>query len=238
MEVIILAGGRGTRMSEETQSVPKPMVEINGKPMLWHIMNIYASQGFKSFTIATGFLSHVIDIWSGSLKEDWDVKTLFTGIDTQTGGRLKRCIENLRGDDFLATYGDGLANVNLTELIRFHRRGGFAATLTAVRPPARFGSVELNGNHVSHFGEKSQADAGWINGGFFVLNRAVASLIAGDHEPLELGAFPRLVELSSLGGFTHFGFWQPVDTLREKMEMEKYARMTPPPWLVPKTNNF
>lgn len=235
MEVIILAGGKGTRMSEETHSVPKPMVEINGKPMLWHIMNIYAEQGYKSFTIATGYLSHVIEEWTNSLKVNWSVKTLFTGLDTQTGGRIKRCIESLDDDNFLATYGDGLANVNIKELIQFHSSYRFAATLTAVRPPARFGSVELSGNKVSHFGEKNQADSGWINGGFFVLNRTVASLIEGDHEPLESGAFPRLVASGTLGGFTHFGFWQPIDTLREKKEMELFARETPPPWLIPNT---
>lgn len=231
MEVIILAGGRGSRMSEETHSVPKPMVHIHGKPMLWHIMNTYASQGYKNFTLATGYLSHVIDEWVKCLTEDWRVKTLFTGLDTQTGGRIKHCIEASYSERFFATYGDGLANVNLNKLLAFHLENEFEASLTAVRPPARFGYVELNGAHVRHFGEKNQADAGWINGGYFVMERKISRLIEGDHEPFESGALPRLVESGVLGGFKHFGFWQPVDTLREKNDMEILARREVPPWL-------
>jgi len=220
-------------MSEETHSIPKPMVLIHDKPMIWHIMNIYANQGFRNFTLATGYLSHVIDEWVSNLTEDWSVKTLFTGFDTQTGGRIRRCIEDSSNERFFATYGDGLANVNLNKLLQFHEDNEFEASLTAVRPPARFGYVELNGSHVGHFGEKNQADAGWINGGYFVIERNVSHLIEGDHEPFESGALPRLVESRSLGGFQHFGFWQPVDTLREKKDMDLLAHREVPPWLEP-----
>jgi glucose-1-phosphate cytidylyltransferase len=232
VRVIILAGGRGTRLAEETQLIPKPMVEIAGKPMLWHIMNSYARQGFKRFTVATGYLGNIIDDWVEQLSEPWEIDTLFTGLDTQTGGRLRQCM--LIDDDpcYFATYGDGLANVNLNDLISFHQKGGFLATLTAVRPPARFGVVELHAERVVHFGEKLQADSGWINGGFFMLNREVVDFVHNDNEPFESGALPRLVAKNVLGGYKHFGFWKPMDTLREKNEYQELAKLERWPWLI------
>lgn len=230
MRVIILAGGRGSRLSEETSETPKPMVTIGGKPMLWHLMDLYSRQGFNDFLIATGYLSGVIDSWVQQLNEVWKVETLFTGLNTQTGGRLKKCIEHSSGNQFLATYGDGLANVNLRKLIELHHDRRFKATLTAVRPPARFGVIECENNVVIHFGEKSQADSGWINGGFFVLNREIAAYIKSDEEPFETGALPRLAAESSLGSFEHHGFWKPMDTLREKQEYEILASQETPPW--------
>lgn len=232
MRVIILAGGRGTRLAEETHLVPKPMVEIAGKPMLWHIMNMYAQQGFDRFTIATGYLSEVIDDWVAQLNEPWEIKSLFTGLDTQTGGRLRQCMSADDESCYLATYGDGLANVDLDKLISFHQKGRFLGTLTAVRPPARFGVVEIQGERVAHFGEKLQADSGWINGGFFVLEREVADFVHDDSEPFESGALPRLVSKELLGGFQHSGFWKPMDTLREKMEYQELANQKVWPWLL------
>lgn len=237
MRVVILAGGRGTRLAEETHLVPKPMVQIAGKTMLWHIMNSFALQGFHEFTIATGYLSGVIDAWVESLSEPWEVKTLYTGEDTQTGGRLKQSLLDTPGEDILATYGDGLANVNLQTLIDFHRQSAFLATLTAVRPPARFGVVEVEKGRVTHFGEKIQADSGWINGGYFVLNRDVANFIESDTEPFESGALPRLAELGLLGGYQHPGFWKPMDTLREKIEYQELASQNPWPWIFQPTTD-
>lgn len=232
MHVIILAGGRGTRLAEETGTIPKPMVPVAGKPLLWHIMNIYARQGFMNFTVATGYLSHVIDDWAKEVSEPWSIKTIFTGLDTQTGGRIRQCIESQSGEIFLVTYGDGLANVNLSRLIRFHKENSFEATLTAVKPPARFGVVDIVNGVVSRFGEKLQKDSDWINGGFFVLNRGVVSYIEADDEPFETGALPRLTENGMLGGYQHLGFWKPMDTLREKQEFEKIASGGDWPWLL------
>jgi glucose-1-phosphate cytidylyltransferase len=231
MQAIILAGGRGTRLSEETDLIPKPMIQISGKPMLWHIMNIFARQGIEHFLIATGYLSHVIDEWVDTLKTEWTIKTLYTGLETQTGGRIKRALQSSKSEKSFATYGDGLANVNLKALLQFHTEGGFTATLTAVRPPARFGVVDIDNGLVTHFGEKSQADSGWINGGFFVLDNRVADFVSDDTEPFEEGALPRLTTERALGGYQHDGFWKPMDTLREKRELETLARLPRVPWL-------
>lgn len=231
MRVIILAGGRGTRLAEETSIIPKPMVEIGGKPMLWHIMNSYARQGFSDFLIATGYLAEIIEGWASSLKESWTVATQFTGLETQTGGRLRQCVLASSDDRFLATYGDGLANVNIAKLLSAHKSGEYIATLTAVRPPARFGVVEISNGRVSHFGEKLQADSGWINGGFFVLERKISDYIRSDDEPFESGALPRLSEEGKLGAHEHFGFWKPMDTLREKIEFQELISQPSWPWL-------
>jgi len=232
MKVIILAGGLGTRISEETHDKPKPMVLIDDKPILWHVMNIFAEQGFSEFVIATGYKGEVIHDWALSLKSDWNIETLDTGLNTQTGGRIKKCIESFSGSEFFATYGDGLGNINLGELLQQHKASENVATVTAVRPPARFGHLVINQKQVTHFGEKNQADEGWINGGFFVISSQVKSFIHSYDEPFETGAIPRLVECGSLGGYSHFGFWQPMDTLREKKELEIYAKNNPPPWLL------
>jgi glucose-1-phosphate cytidylyltransferase len=231
MKVIILAGGLGTRISEETADKPKPMVLIAGKPMLWHIMSIFAKQGFNEFILATGYKTEVIESWIETVKEPWDIKALNTGLNTQTGGRILECMKSVPGERVFATYGDGLGNINLKALIDFHDHQGKLATVTAVRPPARFGVLQSQNGLVVRFGEKNQADAGWINGGFFVLEPQVASYIYNLDEPLESGALPRLVEERQLVSYHHDGFWQPMDTLREKEDLERFALLNPPSWL-------
>ena len=232
MKVIILAGGLGTRISEETADKPKPMVLIDRKPILWHIMNIYAKQGLIDFIVATGYKGEVISDWVDSLKTDWNISTIDTGLSAQTGGRIKKCMELHPHQRVLATYGDGVGNVDIKKLLSFHEYHGKQATLSAVRPPARFGYLDLSNGRVMHFGEKNQSDAGWINGGFFVLEPQVSSYIKSDDEPFELGALPRLAEAGELMAFEHEGFWQPMDTLREKQDLEKFAQDGNPPWLM------
>lgn len=232
MKVIILAGGLGTRMDEETESKPKPMVLIDDKPILWHIMKIYASQGFKDFVIATGYKSEVIESWVRNLREDWRVDSLFTGLHTQTGGRIKQVMLKYDSDTYLATYGDGLGNIDVKQLLNFHRSHGKIATLTAVRPPARFGYLNLNGNQVTHFGEKDQLEVGWINGGFFAFNRELIEHIADNNEALEKFAFPRLTDLGELMALFHYGFWMPMDTRGERKILASYSENAPPPWQV------
>jgi glucose-1-phosphate cytidylyltransferase len=232
MKVIILAGGLGTRISEETSDKPKPMVPIDGKPILWHIMNIYAKQGLNDFVIATGYKGEVISEWVSTLKVGWKIKAIDTGLETQTGGRIKKCMEIHPGERVFATYGDGVGNINIKNLLTFHESHGKMATLTAVRPPARFGYLDLNNGHVLHFGEKNQSATGWINGGFFVLEPEVSDLIESLYEPFETGALPRLVTQKSLMAFNHEGFWQPMDTLREKEDLSNLARQATPPWLI------
>jgi len=231
VKVIILAGGLGTRISEETSDKPKPMVEISGKPILWHVMSIFAAQGFDDFIVATGYKSEVIDEWVDTVTEPWNIKALDTGLDTHTGGRILECMKSAGGERVFATYGDGLGNVNLKNLLDFHNHQGKLATVTAVRPPARFGVIEAQNGIVTKFGEKNQSDAGWINGGFFVLEPNVASYIHGLSEPFESGALPRLVYDEELTSYHHSGFWQPMDTLREKHDLEKLAVINPPAWL-------
>ena len=254
MKVVILAGGLGTRISEETENKPKPMVLIDDKPILWHLMNIFSLQGYNEFVLALGYRSDVIKRWLVDLNDlsgdieintlnksvahlekskdlSWKVTALETGLNTQTGGRIARCMKVFPGEQILATYGDGLANVNIKKLLAFHKSHGRKATVTAVRPPARFGHMELDGNSVIHFGEKNQSDAGWINGGFFVLEPEVVEFIKGDYEPFESGALPKLVSENQLMAFYHEDFWQPMDTLREKQELAKLAMLPNPPWL-------
>lgn len=254
MKVIILAGGLGTRLSEETESKPKPMVLIDDKPILWHLMNIFSQQGLDEFVLALGYKSEVIKRWLLDLNDldgditidtlhrkvhhlgkgdhySWKVTALETGLNTQTGGRIAQCMRAFPGERVIATYGDGLGNVSIKRLLEFHNAHGKKATVTAVRPPARFGHLHIEGDKVIHFGEKNQADAGWINGGFFVLEPEVADLVLDDSEPFESGALPRLVEEDQLMAYHHDDFWQPMDTLREKQELAKYAQQVPPPWL-------
>ena len=232
MKVIILAGGLGTRISEETETKPKPMVLLDDKPILWHLMNIYATQGFNEFIIATGYKGEVIHDWvSKELKESWNVTSLDTGAETMTGGRIKKCMQLVPGERVLATYGDGLGNVDIKKLIEFHETKGRKATVTAVRPPARFGVLETENGLVKHFGEKNQADAGWINGGFFVLESDVANLIDSDLDLFETQTLPELTENNQLAAYNHEGFWQPMDTLREREILANYAEETSPPWL-------
>lgn len=232
MKAILLAGGLGTRISEETSDKPKPMVLINDKPIIWHLMNIYALQGFTKFVIAGGYRVDVIQEWVQTLNTAWAIEVLDTGLDTQTGGRIRLCMEHIGHERVFATYGDGLGNVNLKKLLEFHASHGKKATLTTVRPPARFGVLESENGLVTHFGEKSQTDAGWINGGFFVLEPTVAKYVENLLEPFETGALPRLVIKEELMAYEHYGFWQPMDTLREKMDLTEFASQPIPPWLV------
>jgi len=237
MKVIIIAGGLGTRISEETDDKPKPMVLINNKPIIWHLMNIFCLQGLNEFIISTGYKSEVIESWiqdnqildsnSNAIK----ISTINTGLHTQTGGRISEVMKTLPQEKVIATYGDGLANVSVKKLLNFHNTHGKLATVTAVRPPARFGHMKIEDNKVTHFGEKNQSDEGWINGGFFVLDPKVAGYVESNNEPFESGALVRLVNGSQLMAYNHEGFWQPMDTLREKRELEKDALLETPPWL-------
>jgi len=237
MKIIILAGGLGTRISEETNDKPKPMVLINGKPILWHIMNIYSIQGFNEFIISTGYRSNVIENWIQNNKivnsnsQVMKISTVNTGMNTQTGGRISEVMRIFPGETVMATYGDGLANVPITQILKFHASHKKLATLTAVRPPARFGHLVMDKNKVVRFGEKNQADSGWINGGFFVLEPKVIKYIESINEPFESGALTRLTKDLELIAYKHNGFWQPMDTLREMQVLEKLASLPIPPWL-------
>lgn len=232
MKAIILAGGLGTRISEETGDKPKPMVLLDEKPILWHVMEIYARQGVTDFVIATGYLGHIIHNWVDKLDSAWNITALDTGKDTLTGGRIRQCLEFAGPERTFATYGDGLGNVNLKKLLEFHINQGRSATVTAVRPPARFGLLETSNGQVTSFTEKNQTHAGWINGGFFVLEPNVKEYITEDMEPFESGALPRMVSAANLSAYHHDDFWQPMDTLREKRELAKYASSGIPPWLI------
>jgi glucose-1-phosphate cytidylyltransferase len=231
MKTILLAGGLGTRISEETENKPKPMVLIGDKPILWHVMSIYASQGYSDFVIAAGYKAEVIQEWAIQIEEPWNVITLDTGLNTQTAGRIKRCMEAFPEDRYFVTYGDGVGNINLNRLVYTHESNGRMATVTAVRPPARFGVLEIEDESVTHFGEKPQAEAGWINGGFFVLEQSVKDLISDDSVLFETGPLPELANINQLSAYKHHDFWKPMDTLREKRELEELARLSPLPWL-------
>lgn len=232
MKLIILAGGFGTRISEETSDKPKPLVLIDEKPIIWHLMNIYAAQGITDFVIAAGYKSEAIFEWINTGTErTWNVSAIDTGLETQTGGRIRQCIKAIGHERVMVTYGDGLGNVNLKGLLDFHLAHKKLATVTAVRPPARFGVIEADSGLVTHFGEKNQADAGWINGGFFVLEPNIIDFIQADGEPFEKYPLPRLVEAHELMAYYHHGFWQPMDTLREKNILSEMASLEVPPWL-------
>ena len=254
MKTVILAGGRGTRLAEETSVVPKPMVEIGGRPILWHIMKIYAAQGHRDFLIACGYKGelikayfggfrlrdgdYVIDLGTGEIdfvrpgEVDWRVGVIDTGQATMTGGRILRLRELIGGETFMVTYGDGVGNVDLGALLDFHRGHGGSATVTAVRPPARFGDLALDGRRVSHFEEKPQTDAGWINGGFFVFEPRVFDYIESDETSLERAPLARLAEEGELFAYCHHGFWQPMDTLRERNLLEDLWASGHAPWRI------
>ncbi len=240
MKTIILAGGLGTRISEETENKPKPMVAIGDEPILRHVMEIYRTQGFNEFVLALGYKADVIKRWlvemntlsgdifvdtsevfapnqRGKSNVDLKVHALETGLYTKTGGRILQCLSKFPRESMMATYGDGLANVNISNLLEFHKSHGKMVTVTAVRPPSRFGQIELTGSHVTSFAEKDQINTGWINGGFFVIDQKVKDFFSKDNESFEFDTLPRLVALGQVMAFEHHGFWQPMDTLREKI---------------------
>ena len=225
MKVVIFAGGFGTRISEYTKTIPKPMIKINGIPIIMYIINHYKSYGFKNFYIALGYKGNVIKKYFKNFKnKNIKINLIDTGLRTMTGGRLKRLSKFLKNETFLATYGDGLSNVNLNKLVKFHKKNKKLVTLTAVRPPARFGTIKLKGNKVSYFKEKSSLDEGWINGGFFVMESKFLKFINNDKTFLEREPFEKLTKKKQLVGFKHSGFWQCMKKLREKEILKKKVK--------------
>ena len=221
MKVVILAGGLGTGISEYTKSIPKPMIKVMGKPILLRIMDHYAKYGHKEFYIATGFKSKIIENYFRNLKnKKYQINLINTGKNTMTGGRLKK-IKKYLNETFLMTYGDGLSNVNINDLIKFHRKNKKLVTLTAVRPPARFGAIKISNNSVKYFREKSSIDEGWINGGFFVIEPKFINYIKDSNTYLEQEPFKKISRNKQLNAFKHYGFWQCMDTLRDKEILEK-----------------
>ena len=222
MKCVILAGGRGTRISELTKNIPKPMIKISGKPILYHIMKHYSNYGFKDFIIAAGYKKNiVINFFKNKKFPKWKIKVVDTGRNTMTGGRLKRLEKFLGDETFMLTYGDGLSNINLNKLIRFHKKHKKISTLTSVRPPARFGAIKISGNKVTYFKEKFKLDEGWINGGFFVFEPEIFKYIKGDKTYLEREPLQKISRRKQLFAFKHCGFWQCMDTLRDKDLLEK-----------------
>jgi len=221
MKVIILAGGFGTRLSEYTKKMPKPMIKIGGKPILLHIMKHYAKFGFKDFYIALGYKGKIIKSFFKKNFYNWNVNLIETGSNTMTGGRLKRLKRHIGNETFMMTYGDGLSNINLNKLLKFHKKNKKLVTLTAVRPPARFGALKLKGKHVSYFKEKSKLDEGWINGGFFVMEPDFLKYIKNDNTYLEREPLEKVTKKKQLVAFRHNGFWQCLDTKRDKDKLNK-----------------
>ena len=252
MKAVILAGGRGTRLVEETSIRPKPMVEVGGRPLLWHILKIYSSHGINDFVICCGYKGYMIkeyfanyflhtsditfDLKNNSMvvhqteTEPWCITLVDTGLDTQTGGRLKRIEKYVEDGDFCCTYGDGIANVDITNLVKFHNESGLLATVTAVQPPGRFGALNIEGHQVKEFLEKPDGDGGWINGGFFVLSPSVLDWIDGDETLFEQGPLGSLATAGQLSVFKHRGFFQPVDTIRELRLLEDSWDSGDAPW--------
>ena len=221
MKVILLAGGFGTRLSEYTKTIPKPMIEVAGQPMLIHIMKHYAKHGFKDFYIALGYRGKIIKNFFNKKFFDWNINLIETGKNTMTGGRLKRLKKYVGNSTFMMTYGDGISNVNLGKLLKFHKKNKKLVTLTAVRPPARFGALKLKGNNVNYFKEKSKLDEGWINGGFFVMEPEFLKYIKNDKTYLEREPLETVTKKKQLEAFRHEGFWQCMDTKRDKDNLSK-----------------
>jgi len=254
MIVSILAGGLGTRLQEETVIKPKPMIEIGGRPILWHIMKIYASFGFREFVIALGYKGEVIkdyflnyrqlskdltiSLTRGEIKvhngecEDWTIHLIDTGLSTQIGGRVKRLAQYIGKQPFMLTYGDGLSNINITDLLTFHQQHNKLATVTAVRPPARFGTIVIDGHSVTRFEEKPQGGEGWINGGFFVLEPGIVDYIENDETVFEHEPLANLSRDGQLNAFQHNGFWQCLDTIRDLRLLENLWQTNHAPWKV------
>lgn len=254
MKAVILAGGLGTRISEESHLKPKPMIEIGGKPILWHIMKMFSHHGINDFVICLGYKGYMIkeyfanyflhtsdvtlDIANNKMEvhqrnaEPWKVTLIDTGDDTMTGGRLKRIAEHVDDEEFCMTYGDGVGNVNIAELIEFHKQQNTLATLTAIQLPGRFGALNLEQHKIKSFQEKPQGDGTWINGGFFVLSKKVFSYIEGDHITWEREPMERLANEGQMSAFMHEGFWQSMDTLRDKTQLEALWQAGEAPWKV------
>jgi glucose-1-phosphate cytidylyltransferase len=252
MKAVILAGGFGTRISEETSIKPKPMVEIGGKPILWHIMKIFSAHGVNDFVICLGYKGYMIKEYFAnyhlhtsditfdmaannmqvhqSVTEPWRVTLVDTGDETMTGGRLKRVAKYLDDEPFCFTYGDGLSNVNISELVEFHNKNGGLATLTAVQPPGRFGALDMEQQKITGFQEKPDGDGGRINGGFFVLSPGALDYIDGDETIWERGPMEKLARDGQLAAFLHDGFWQPMDTLRDRVSLEEQWQSGSPRW--------
>ena len=254
MKAVILAGGVGSRLTEETVSRPKPMVEIGGKPILWHIMKIYLAHGIKDFVVCLGYRGYMIkeyfanyfmhmsdvtfDMARNKMEihqasaEPWCVTLVDTGETTQTGGRLRRVERYLEDEDFCFTYGDGVGDIDIANLIAFHKSDGRLATVTAMQPPGRFGALRVEGNRVVNFAEKPQGDGGWVNGGFFVLSPKVLNYIGGDDTAWEGAPMERLSSESQVSAYFHHGFWQPMDTLRDKNHLEALWASGRAPWKI------
>ena len=254
MQVVILAGGLGTRISEETTVKPKPMVEIGPEPILWHIMKIYSTQGFNDFIICAGYKQNMIKDYFVSYlrnhidievnfrgndvkmlnehKEEWNVKIIDTGLLTMTGGRIKRIEKYINEDDFMLTYGDGLSDINLKVLIESHRKSGKFLTVTAVQPKGRFGVLNIDKGEVVDFTEKPAGDGMWINGGFYVMNRSVFDYIEGDNTIWEQEPMKRLVNERKVNAYKHYGFWRPMDTMTDKRQLEEIWNSGRAPWKI------
>lgn len=254
MKAVILAGGLGTRISEETHLKPKPMVEIGGKPILWHILKIYSAYGIQDFIICLGYKGYVIkeyfanyflhmsdvtfDMKHNTMEvhqqsvDPWRVTLVDTGEDTMTGGRLKRVRDYIGEEEFCFTYGDGVGDINISQLFEFHHQQNVLATVTATRPPGRFGSMKFAGDRVYSFQEKPQGDGGWVNGGFFILSPKVIDYIEGDQTTWESEPLGSLAGEEQLSAYKHYGFWQPMDTLRDKNYLEELWATGKAPWKV------
>ena len=256
MEVVILCGGKGTRLSEETVTRPKPMVEIGGMPILWHIMKSYSDHGYKKFVLALGYKANFIKeyfynlrisgsdftlkmnpdhepVFYNSLPEsDWEITFVDTGEETLKGARVKKIAKYIQSESFLLTYGDGVSDVNISDLVDFHKRSGKLATVTAVHPPSRFGELDLNGTMVTSFEEKPQMATGYINGGFFVFNKEILNYLTEDEDcDLEFGALQKISEEGQLQAFIHNGFWQCMDNVRERDYLDKLVRTNKAAWI-------
>ena len=224
MKVVILAGGRGTRISEYTNSIPKPMVKIGSIPIIVHIMKLYSKYGYNNFYIALGYKGKVIRDYFKKNKFKWKINLINTGKNTMTGGRLKRLSKYLKDETFMLTYGDGVSDIDLKKLVLFHKKNKKTVTLTAVRPPARFGVIKLQGNKIKYFREKSSIDVGWINGGFFVIEPKFLNYLKNDKTYLEKYPLEKVAKNKNLIAFKHMGFWQCMDTIRDKEILEKNIR--------------
>jgi glucose-1-phosphate cytidylyltransferase len=254
MKTVILAGGFGTRISEESHIKPKPMIEIGGKPILWHIMKIYSAHGINDFIICLGYKGYVIkeyfanyflhmsdvtfDMCNNNMEvhnnhsEPWKITLIDTGADTMTGGRLKRAKDFLDSETFCFTYGDGVSDINISKLIEFHKSKNAVATMTAVQPPGRFGVLSIDGTKIRAFQEKPKGESGWVNGGFFVFEPKIFDYIDNDHTTWEKEPLECLAAENKLHAFKHTGFWYAMDTLRDKIKLEEYWNTDSPPWKI------